>query len=157
MDWSPSPEPSSGDCCGNASGSINELNAERTAAQRLLENLQSFAGGVCEGFECIQGAAILDAHIVWSGAAPKNSRSHSKAVHSSAVKPRHLELIRERNADDYIKVDFMTFHGDEKARRENMYKALERLARRASSHCNIDTCECRLLSLSSESRKHAAL
>ncbi|KAI1199940.1 hypothetical protein F5X97DRAFT_321953 [Nemania serpens] len=135
MDWAPTLEPSSGDCCGGASGGINGLNAERIAAQGLLKKLGIVAGGVCGTFECIQAADILDAHIVWSGAAPTTAQG-SQAIHSSALKPRHLELIRERNADDYIKVDFATRHRDEDGRRENMYKALEKLARRASSQCN---------------------
>lgn len=134
--WAPSPELSSDDCCGSASGDVNELNAERAAAQSLLKDLQSFAEGECGKFECMQGADIVDAHIVWNGAAPTTSHGWSQAIHSSAIKPKHLELFRERNAGDYIQVSFSTLYRDEDARRESMYKALGKLARRASSHCN---------------------
>ncbi|KAI1115799.1 hypothetical protein F5Y14DRAFT_409357 [Nemania sp. NC0429] len=136
-EWALKPERSPGECCSPGSESIAELNATQKATERLMEELTIFASGISE-YECIRGADIFDMFIVWNNSAPSTRHTFTQGLHNSVIKPRHLELITQRKAGDYIQIHFETpnVSDDEDERREKMYKALGKLARKASSHCN---------------------
>ncbi|KAI3321814.1 hypothetical protein HD806DRAFT_545510 [Xylariaceae sp. AK1471] len=82
---------------------------------------------------------ILRGFIVWQNGAPTFPRDSGELkAHNSAITPGHLALMDQRNYGDYIQIDFVVLHNDhdDKARRKSMLKALTKLSRKASRHCN---------------------
>ncbi|KAI0972636.1 hypothetical protein F4678DRAFT_460205 [Xylaria arbuscula] len=124
-------------------------------AQLFTKHPQSSDGCSCRGSERIEsGIKILDDLYQASGPLSKviqcaacKSQADKVAILSVYIvledekEPRvatlrHLKLMRERNKADYIQVNFITVCDDENERRLNMIKSLNKLAKKASKHCN---------------------
>lgn len=124
-------------CCG--SGTVGSPKYDRHVPQEgvTVERMGMVAQVICDaGYECISRANIVRGGIVWENRPPKTLRGKAVMIHDKEVTRSHLELMHYRNAKDYILIDFMSFHDDEDTRRGRMLKALSKLSRKASSHCN---------------------
>ncbi|KAH8158993.1 hypothetical protein CIB48_g9251 [Xylaria polymorpha] len=131
------PEAPETGCCGIDEGVVSENDVLMLKNIDLVEDLENIARGLCdEKAAHIQGIVILREYIMWENGPPKSSNGSEQIIHNSAVTPIHLALIRQRKCDDYIEVDWATHYDDEDFRRESMLKALTKLSRKASSHCN---------------------
>ncbi|KAI1298921.1 hypothetical protein F5Y03DRAFT_255556 [Xylaria venustula] len=98
---------------------------------KILDELYQASGSLSKVIQCAackaqtNKVAILSVYIVLED--EKEPR---------AATLRHLQLMRERNKADYIQVDFITVCDEENERRLSMVKSLDKLAKKASKHCN---------------------
>ncbi|KAI0865136.1 hypothetical protein F4860DRAFT_510300 [Xylaria cubensis] len=132
------PEPLETDiCCGTGEGIASEDEGVAILdSVDLVRDLEHVAHRLCnEQSDRIIDLVVLREHVVWEKGPPKSS-SGPGIFHTSAVTPSHLALMRQRNCGDYIEADFGTHYDDEEFRHERMLRALTKLSKRASSHCN---------------------
>ncbi|KAI0459914.1 hypothetical protein F5B21DRAFT_454695 [Xylaria acuta] len=124
-------------CCGTDKGIVSENDVSMFFNIDLVADLERVALGLCkEQSDHVRGAVIIREYIMWENGPQKSSGGSEQIIHDSAVTPIHLALMRQRKCDDFIEVDFGTHYDDEEFRRESMLRALTKLSRRASSHCN---------------------
>ncbi|RYC60299.1 hypothetical protein CHU98_g5922 [Xylaria longipes] len=104
-------------CCGAGEGIVSETDVE------MLQDLERLARGVCdEQSDHIRDIVVLREHIIWESGPPKTHNGSEEIIHGSAVTPIHLALMRQRNVDDFIEVEFGTHYDDEEFRRENVIR-----------------------------------
>ncbi|KAI0447497.1 hypothetical protein F4803DRAFT_546015 [Xylaria telfairii] len=124
-------------CCGIDDGVVSKNDVLMLKNIDLVDELEKIARKLCdEKAAHIQGIVILREFIMWGNGPPTSSSGSKQIIHDSAVTPVHLALMRQRKCEDFIEVEWATHYDDEEFRRENMLKALTKLAKRASSHCN---------------------
>ncbi|KAI1426829.1 hypothetical protein F5Y12DRAFT_235667 [Xylaria sp. FL1777] len=128
-------------CREDGEPGINDANFD------ILDDLQQTSGPLIDAIRCVTSSKesdsqadeiiVLGVYIVWEGDTPTFSRDGKESrAHISVATPRRFALMRERGKDDYIQVDFITRRDDESIRRLSMLKSLQKLAKKASKHCN---------------------
>ncbi|GAW17392.1 hypothetical protein ANO14919_068490 [Xylariales sp. No.14919] len=153
---SPSPKklwPRTG-CCtnqiGDSFGATDEvigINSEKDdldpqwewwVGLELVPNVQlaALAQNICRNgrkYRSDEGIREITAAIVWRGEPPRDPAGNA---HGCFVGPGHLAMMRQRNCGDYIRVDFVIDEAQGQGKRKSMLRALTKLSKKASSHCN---------------------
>ncbi|KAK5630981.1 hypothetical protein RRF57_006696 [Xylaria bambusicola] len=90
----------------------------------------------------------METYIVWNNSPPDTVRGevrqsdsiqqnrHLDLPHQTHLDSRDLKLIQQRNCGDFILVEFKDSLIEEDERRGRMLRALTKLAKKASTHCN---------------------
>ncbi|KAI0525514.1 hypothetical protein F5B22DRAFT_642527 [Xylaria bambusicola] len=93
-------------------------------------------------------ALQMEAYVVWNNSPPDTVRGEIRQSglaqqtcnldlpYQTHLDCRDLTLMQQRNCGDFILVEFRDSHIDEDERRGRMLRALTKLAKKASSHCN---------------------